>query len=443
MFSVLSHPIYRRLFTAQVVSILGTGLSTVALGFLALEISALQAGMVLGTAFAIRMVANVAVTLAANALLMNVPRMRLLSAMDLTRAALVLVFPFVNEVWQIYLLVFVIQSASAVASPLMQATVAETVKGEADYGRALSMTRFAYDIELVISPVLAAALLVITDFEHLFAGTAAGFILSGLILARTPVSADARTGRREAISRIVMGIRAYVDAPALRSVLVLNFAAAGALCTVLVNTVVLTQVQLGLGQSHTALAIACYGAGSMAFALALPWLSTKISDRSAMLGGALLIACTLLTASLLSSYSMLCFLWFFLGVGHSAIQTSSGRVIRASGDQGLITALFVANFSLTHAVRLSGYLIAGWLGAQAGVGVAMCAAGVIAMAAFALALVFWRTDRAGDHLHRHDDLAADHPHLLELPTVNGFHRHKPVWDQLHRAPLTVSRSASR
>ncbi|WP_166163013.1 hypothetical protein [Chelativorans oligotrophicus] len=98
MFAVLNHPIYRRLFTAQVVSVLGTGLATVALGFLALKISPLQAGLVLGMAFAIRMVANVAVTLAANALLMNVPRMRLLSMLDYSRAAMVLAFPFVYEI---------------------------------------------------------------------------------------------------------------------------------------------------------------------------------------------------------------------------------------------------------------------------------------------------------------------------------------------------------
>jgi len=432
MFAVLNHPIYRRLFTAQVVSILGTGLSTVALGFLALKISPLQAGLVLGMAFAIRMVANVAVTLAANALLMNVPRMRLLSMLDFSRAAMVLAFPFVYEIWHIYVLVFLIQSASAVASPLMQATIADTVKGEADYGRALSMTRFAYDVELVISPVLAAALLMVTTFEYLFAGTAAGFVVSGLILAHTRTEkTTAKIARRDAINRIAVGLRAYIDTPALRAVLVLNFAAAGALCTVLVNTVVLVQVDLGLGESHTALAVACYGAGSMTLALALPALSARIPDRIVMVCGGVLIACALLLAAALPSYTMLCCLWFALGIGHSSIQTPAGRVIRASGDEDLRTALFVANFSLTHAVRLSGYLVAGWLGSRAGLPVALAAAGGIALAAAALGSLFWRTRRRGQDIHVHNDLPADHPHLLQVPLFRGRHRHEPIQDSLH------------
>ncbi len=57
MLSPLSDPTYRRLFLAQVLSLLGTGLATVALGLLAFELAGAEAGAVLGTALAIKMVA--------------------------------------------------------------------------------------------------------------------------------------------------------------------------------------------------------------------------------------------------------------------------------------------------------------------------------------------------------------------------------------------------
>ena len=57
MIAVLLHPVFARLFAAQVVALLGTGLLTVALGLLAYDLANARAGVVLGTALTIKMVA--------------------------------------------------------------------------------------------------------------------------------------------------------------------------------------------------------------------------------------------------------------------------------------------------------------------------------------------------------------------------------------------------
>ena len=59
MLSVLADRTYRHLFVAQIVALLGTGVATVALSLLAYDLAAEQAGMVLGTVFAIKMLAYV------------------------------------------------------------------------------------------------------------------------------------------------------------------------------------------------------------------------------------------------------------------------------------------------------------------------------------------------------------------------------------------------
>lgn len=59
--TVLANRTYRHLFTAQVIALVGTGLMTVALGLLAFRIAGNQAGAVLNTAFAIKMIAYVEV----------------------------------------------------------------------------------------------------------------------------------------------------------------------------------------------------------------------------------------------------------------------------------------------------------------------------------------------------------------------------------------------
>ncbi|MDU2611883.1 MAG: MFS transporter, partial [Pseudomonas aeruginosa] len=170
MLSVLNNRTYRHLFTAQVIALVGTGLMTVALGLLAYELAGADAGAVLGTALAIKMLAYAGVAPVAQAFADRLPRRSLLVALDLVRAAVALCLPFVTEVWQIYLLIFVLQAASAGFTPTFQATIPDILPDEEDYTKALSLSRLAYDLESLISPMLAAALLTVISFHNLFAG---------------------------------------------------------------------------------------------------------------------------------------------------------------------------------------------------------------------------------------------------------------------------------
>ncbi|NUR54388.1 MAG: MFS transporter, partial [Acidobacteria bacterium] len=123
MLSVLADRTYRHLFAAQVIALIGTGLMTVALGLLAFRIAGESAGAVLGTALAIKMVAYVLVAPIVGGLAGRLPRRAFLVAMDLTRAAVAIALPFIDQVWQVYVLIFVLQSASAGFTPTFQATI--------------------------------------------------------------------------------------------------------------------------------------------------------------------------------------------------------------------------------------------------------------------------------------------------------------------------------
>ena len=67
MLAILENRTYRHLFLAQVIALVGTGLATVALGLLAFELAGAEAGAVLGTALAIKMIAYVGVAPVASA----------------------------------------------------------------------------------------------------------------------------------------------------------------------------------------------------------------------------------------------------------------------------------------------------------------------------------------------------------------------------------------
>ena len=179
MLAVLRHPVYFRLFSAQAIALLGTGLMTIALGLLAFELAGGAAGAVLGTAYAIKMVAYVGFSPVASALVARLPRKPVLIGADLLRAGTALFLPFITSVWQIYVLIFLLQLASATFTPAFQATIPDVLRNEKDYTKALSLSRLLYDLENLISPALAGFLLTIMGFHWLFGGTVIGFLGSG------------------------------------------------------------------------------------------------------------------------------------------------------------------------------------------------------------------------------------------------------------------------
>jgi len=180
--SLFDYRDYRYLFAAQVVSLFGTGLTTVALGLLAYQLAGADAGAVLGTALTIKMVAYVTIAPVAAAYADRVPRRLMLVGLDLIRASVAVVLPFIDQTWQIYALVAVLQSASAAFTPTFQAVIPDVVTDESDYTEALSASQLASTMESLLSPVLAALALTVMSFHWLFVGTTIGFLVSAALV---------------------------------------------------------------------------------------------------------------------------------------------------------------------------------------------------------------------------------------------------------------------
>lgn len=214
MLSILTNPGYAKLFMAQCLALLGTGLLTVALGLIAYDLAGEQAGIVLGTALTIKMVAYVGIAPLANALFARFQRKTVLIAADLVRALVALALPFVDATWQIYALIFVLQTASATFTPAFQATIPDILPDEAEYTKALSLSRLAYDLENIISPTLAGLLLTIITYHWLFVGTVAGFCCSMLLVMATRLPGpDGEMKERSFQDRLTRGARIYLATP--------------------------------------------------------------------------------------------------------------------------------------------------------------------------------------------------------------------------------------
>lgn len=432
MLTILKNRTYRHLFLAQVIALVGTGLATVALGLLAFDLAGADAGAVLGTALAIKMIAYVGVAPIASAFAERVPRRAMLVALDLVHAAVAVLLPFVTEIWQVYVLIFALQSASAAFTPTFQATIPDILPEEKEYTRALSLSRLAYDLESVVSPMLAAALLAFISFHNLFAGTVTGFLISAALVVSVVLPSPKPSQPRGIYDRTTRGIRIYMATPRLRGLLAINLAVASAGALVIVNTVVYVQAAYGLDHQATALALACFGGGSMVAALVLPKLLESVPDRTAMLAGASLLVAGTLTAAALPGYGWLLPLWFVLGLGYSTAQTPSGRLLRRSANPEDRPALFAAQFALSHACWLIAYPLAGWAGATLGLPTTAAILAAVAAAAIGIGFAVWPADDPEVVEHSHNDLPANHPHLA-LAGHGHRHAHAYVIDDKHLA----------
>lgn len=429
MTGVLANPTFRKLFAAQVIALVGTGLLTVALGLLAYDIAGDQAGRVLGIAMTVKMLAYVFLSPVIAAVAAHLPRKPLLIGADLVRLAVALCLPFAADAWHVYVLIFILQTASATFTPAFQALIPSVLPDETEYTSALSLSRLAYSLEAVVSPMLAAALLAVMSYHNLFLGTAVGFAASAALvfaavlpalpaLHTATCDADSNSSTTNAIedtfrARLTSGISLMFRSADLRGLQGINLAVATAQAMVIVNTVVVVRTSLERSQSDVAILLGAFGAGSMLVALAMPRLSRRIADTTLMLTGAaaamVLLAVVSLALATLSdahpatSWSTHLALWLLLGASASLMLTPSSKLIARASTEAKRPALFAAQFSLSHACFLIAYPLAGLAGASLGLSAVSGILAAVGTLGVAVAAWNWLRPKRGSAVNHATD----------------------------------------
>ncbi|MEV0246351.1 MFS transporter [Nocardia sp. NPDC050712] len=426
--SLFQHRDYLRLFTAQVSALFGTGLTTVALGLLAYELAGAAAGAVLGTALTIKMLVYVTVAPVVAAFAHRLPRRPFLVALNAVRGAIVLGLPFIDQIWQIYLLIAILQTASAAFTPTYQAIIPDILPDERDYTRALSAAQLAATMETLLSPMLAAAALTLISFHWLFVGTAIGFAVSAALVLATRIPGPATGAAGSFRERITVGLRIFAATPRLRGLLGLNLVVAAAGSMIMVNTVNYVRDTLGGTQSGVAMLLAANGFGTLLVAMALPRLLDRTGARPVMLTGAATLVLGLGAAIALSTagagdwrWSAALTIWLLIGAGTAAILTPTGQLLRRSARPADRPALFAAQFSLSHLAWLISYPVAGWLTAAAGFTLTWITLIGLAGAGFAVAQRMWPRRDPEQLTHLHAVGTIDPARLRDAERVDATH----------------------
>jgi MFS family permease len=417
--SPLSNGEFRKLFTAQVIALLGTGLATVALTLLAYDLSGANAGQVLGTALAIKMVAYVIFAPVVGGIAHRFRRKPLLITLDLVRALIVLAMPFVTEVWHIYLLIFLLNVFSAGFKPVFQSTIPDLIDDEGQYTKALSYSRVAYDLENLLSPILAGLALLVFSYTALFITNSVAFVASATLIIMVVLPAAERVDRLGGVwHEISFGIRSYLRTPRLRGMLIFYMAVSCASAMVIVNTVVYVRMQLGGSEAEVAMVLAASGAGSMLAALVMPSLLERFQDRTMMLWGCVCMSLGLISISTMPGIHVSLPVWFCIGLGWSMVQTPAGRVVNRSSSVPDRPSYFSAQFALTHACWLLAYPIAGQLGIALGIDTTAMIFSVAVLVFACLGGLAWPSHDPMVLQHSHEETRHSHGHFHD-----DHHRH--------------------
>jgi MFS family permease len=140
MLNILSNRTYRHLFMAQVIALIGTGLATVALGLLAYDLAGDRAGGSAGYRAGYQNERLYSCCARGGGFADKFPRRTMLVTLDLVRALVAITLPFVTQIWEIYILIFILQAASAAFTPTFQATIPDILPDERIYPGAVSVT---------------------------------------------------------------------------------------------------------------------------------------------------------------------------------------------------------------------------------------------------------------------------------------------------------------
>jgi len=403
---------FRYLFAAQVTSLIGSGFTQVALALLAFELMGVQAAAVLGIVWSARVLAFVIFAPIFGGLAHKLPRKEWLIALDIGRAALVFSLFWVQELWLLYLIIFLINVLSSGFTPVFQAVLPDVLPDEKVYTRALAYSRLAYEVERVLSPALAGFALLFLSFNSLFVMNALSFLVSACLLYLAMVPAIVVGDRLGGVwHNVAFGIKAYLLTPRLRGLLALYLVVSATGAIVIVNTVGYVQGELGLGEQATVWAMAVSGIGAIVAARITPQLlENYFSDRSLVLSaGFLMLLCLLPMIAAKPGIIILSLLWAGIGFGASVVMTTSGRLVTRSCRKADRSAFFSANFALSHLMWLICYPVAGSLG-----GISTSAAatglGIIGLAALSLAFYLWPRNDRERLKHHHDEIDHQHPH---------------------------------
>ncbi|HEV8150120.1 MAG TPA: MFS transporter [Gemmatimonadales bacterium] len=389
-FGALRHRNFRLFVLGQFISLCGSWMQTVALGWLALELSnsALQVGLVTtfgalpvllftlyGGVMADRVNRRRALLILQSLLLGDAVVLGLLSALHLITMPMV------------YGLAFVGGLVSAFEIPIRQSWQVELV-GKADLMNAIALNSSAFNLSRVIGPALAGTLVATAGAAVCFFLNAASFlaVLIGLLLIKpvaafAPQALERRTGLREGIAH-VFGSRW----PRALVILTAIFSVFGASFIAILPVYARDVLHAGAG-GYGAL-MSAFGVGAAAGALSIAAVGHRFRREHTALGAGITLGVALLLLGLLHHLAVAFALAVGAGLSMALNAIMTNTLLQTEAPDHLRGQVMGFYSFIVVGLAPFGSLQAGWISEHAGTPRAVLLGGSVCL--LAAGITAWR-----------------------------------------------------
>jgi predicted MFS family arabinose efflux permease len=387
------HDDFRRFFSTQLLSQIGSWMQTVAQSWLVLQLT--SSPFLLGLIGTLQFGPVLLFSIVSGALADRVPKRRLLVAtqavMSVQAFALAaLVSSGHVEYWHVAGLAFLVGLANVLDGPSRLSYVAEMV-GRSDVGSAVSLNSASFNAARIVGPSIGGLLIAGYGLTPAFVLNGLGFaIASAATLGlRTPGLPQPRAGAG-VLSEILTGIR-YVWRTR-EMVLALGLCAVVSFCvfnfTVYVPLVARTV--LGLGAEGFGFLMAALGVGAVSGALGLGMLGPRQPPRALMFAAAALASGGLLALSLARSFwpaVLVLLLTGFFGILLVASCNTTMQLASTDALRGRVMSIYTMVWGGAFPI---GAFLVGSMAERWGVQRALLVNGTIGLCAVALLSGWWR-----------------------------------------------------
>lgn len=359
----LKEPLFRRLYIAQGISLLGDSVTWLGIALLAYEFGGDKSSEILATALTLRVTAFVMFGSYAGIVADRFSRKKIMIITNLFRMIIVISFAFLNSSWQLYILIFLLNIFNAFFSPAYKATVPQLISSKENYGNAIALSNATWQLLGVLGPGLAGILAVAWGSREIFFIDAFTFVISSLIILFIPIRSvltekENTFSLRSTWNDMVTGTRLVFGNGSIRFAILIELAAALAGAQVMVNSIGHIKGELNLGDSEYGLVMAAFGIGATIAAFTSSTID-KSRDKSRILSiGAFILGAAVLSANFVS-FNTLIVLWVIAGLGISFADMPSQILIAENIEAGQQGKAYGSHFAWTHVWWATGYIMAG------------------------------------------------------------------------------------
>jgi MFS transporter, NRE family, putaive nickel resistance protein len=370
LFQSLRNPTFARLYAAQTISVFGDALTWLGLALLAYELAGKDSAVVLSVALTLRVTAFVILSPIAGAIADRLDRKLILVITHVARMLIVGTMPFVNTVWQIYVLVFALNVFNAFFTPTYQATI-PLVTGKAEYAQAIALSAATYQLLGVLGPGIAGSVSAWIGARQVFFLDAISFAIAAILIFTLPSQLKVKQSEPLEESRVLSKIisdvkegttRLFANA-FIRYALFLQLVASIAGAQILVNTVGYIKGTLKLSSLEYGWVMAAFGIGATLAAVTVGAIGKKWERTAIVLIGSVLITSAILPANYVGLVPLM-LLWAIAGMGQVLVNLPTQTLIADQIPSSFQGRVYGAHFAWSHLWWAVSYPIAGWLGSQ-------------------------------------------------------------------------------